>query len=316
MTGDALPPNVPSPARDGESEAWERAVRTAATGPVVVTAQETDAAWQQLAARLATAPERTQPTELTPLAGRQRRGWPRWTTVAAAAALVGVVLWRRAGASTEMHEATAPAGQRVSVQLADGSTMTLAAGSRAQWPQRFGHGAREVQLTGEAYFEVAHDTRHPFRVRVGRGVVEDIGTRFLVEAWSDTAALSVVVTEGLVAVADSVTHATRPLSTLTRVQAGERAALLADGAVRVAAADSGALAWLTGSLVFANTPLRDALPTLARWYGVRVEADSALLSRRLTGRFVQQPLPQLLQALGLALNVRVEQHGTSIRLVP
>jgi transmembrane sensor len=308
-----------SPYPPDEDAAFERALAEAARGPVVVTTAETDAAWQALAARVAQTAVTADAT-IVPITSaasvRRGRPWRRLTSLAAAA-LVAV----SAGLSWQyrqnaFREVTAPAGQRVAVQLPDGSHLTLAAGSHARWRKDFGDRARDVYLTGEAVLEVVHDTTRAFRIYTGNAVVEDIGTRFLVRAWPEQAGVDVLVTEGIVALADTTTaRRTAPLQRTTIV-AGQRGVLRADGTVQVTPADTSALAWMNGALHFDNAPLREALPIISRWYAVDIDADPALLERRLTGHFVQQSLPQLLDALGLALDVRVRRDSDGVHLQP
>ena len=92
------------------------------------------------------------------------------------------------------------AGEREAVTLVDGTRVTLAPTSRLQLPADYGQAGREMTLEGEALFEVMHNAAHPFRVRSGRVVTEDIGTRFAVRAWDNGAAVQVAVVEGRVGV--------------------------------------------------------------------------------------------------------------------
>lgn len=290
-------------AADPRRAALLRGVPDQLTTPAV----DTDAAWAALSARL-DAPV-VRPITSAPSMRRPAR-WPR---VAAAAALVLAAIggWRALAPST--IELVAPTGQRVSRTLPDGSTITLAAGSRARWSRDFGAATREVQLDGEGYFDVVHDTTRPFRVRARDGVAEDVGTRFVVRAWPELPHLEVAVEEGIVALADTA-QARSARGTL--LSAGQRGVLTDDGRVAVSTDVDEALGWIRGELVFDDTPLREALPAIGRWYGVTLTADATMADRRLTARFAQQPLEQLLEALGLALNARVRRDGTSITLAP
>ena len=214
------------------------------------------------------------------------------------------------------HTAEAPLGQRVSLTLPDGSVMTLAAGSRASWPRRFSGEQREVVVDGEAFFDVVHDSAVPFRVRVRDAVAEDVGTRFLVKGWPELTQVEVVVEEGVVALSDSVAIRTMPVEARTHLRAGERGRLQPDGSIAVATGRAGESAWLQGELSFTDAPLAEVLPVLSRWYNVTLTADPAVLSRRVTARFVTQPLPQLVASLQLALGLRTTQRGSTITLTP
>lgn len=297
------------------------AVRAAASGTTSVTAAETELAWQQLRARMDEATGTVVGT-ITPMgpsatSARPRpRALPRWWSYAAAAVLTigAVATWQRVAPARDVVDA--PLGQRVAVTLPDGSSITLAAGSRASWPRGFRGPVREIQLDGEAYFDVVHDSARPFIVRARDGVAQDVGTRFVVRAWPELRQLEVAVEEGIVALSDSAGYRTSPVARRPQLRAGQRGRLASDGRVSIAPVDSAAFSWLSGTLAFTDVPVSEALPVIGRWYGVTITAAPALADRRLTGRFVSQPLPQLLDALALALGASVERRGSQITLSP
>ena len=86
-----------------------------------------------------------------------------------------------------MQTITVPAGQRVNLDLPDGSNVWLNAGTTMKYPVSFMKGKREVILNGEAYFEVAHNEKSPFVVRTHAMDIEVLGTKFNVEAYSKKA---------------------------------------------------------------------------------------------------------------------------------
>jgi transmembrane sensor len=313
------PFSSPSPDADLPSGIVGKAVRAAASGDTVVTAQETEHAWQVLQARMAgmaresaTVVGTIAPAASAPAVRRK----PQWWSYAAAALLtVGAVgLWQRLSPARDV--VNAPLGQRVAVTLPDGSSITLAAGSTASWVRGFRGGAREIMLDGEAFFDVVHDDQRPFLVRARDGVAQDVGTRFIVRAWPELAQVEVAVEDGIVAFADSAAARTKPVSQRVQLHAGQRGRLAGDGSVAVRRADSAAFSWLTGTLAFADAPANEAIAVIGRWYGVQIAVDPTLASRRLTARFVSQPLPQLLDALALALGAKVERRGMQITLTP
>ena len=75
-----------------------------------------------------------------------------------------------------------PAGQRIGIDLADGTHVWLNSGSRIEYPAVFGRGSRRVKVSGEAMFDVTHDARRPFVVETYASTVEVLGTKFNVEA--------------------------------------------------------------------------------------------------------------------------------------
>ncbi|MGM9759889.1 MAG: FecR family protein [Parabacteroides sp.] len=87
---------------------------------------------------------------------------------------------------------------RADFTLEDGTIVTLNSNSRLRYSNRFGQQERQVQLQGEAYFEVAHDASRPFRVDVGEAEIEVLGTKFDVEAHGTSQEVTATLVEGSV----------------------------------------------------------------------------------------------------------------------
>jgi ferric-dicitrate binding protein FerR (iron transport regulator) len=174
-----------------------------------------------------------------------------------------------------------------------------------------------VYVEGEAYFEVASDPRTPFVVHTAQAVARDRGTKFGIRAYPGASQVEVVVVEGAVDL-----RATSP-----DVAASDSLFLVAadlgrlDNAGRLSVehgVDTATrLAWRTGRLVFRDTPLRDALPQLGRWYDADLQlGDSALAGYPLTASLKGEPLAKVLELIAAALNVRVERRGSAYVLYP
>jgi transmembrane sensor len=288
-------------AADPRREALLRGLRVAVTHAPAV---NTDAAWERLSARLDNSSVLPFRTAAPRVPGR---GWI--ALAAAASVLLAVAVWRVTGDGIE--SIVAPAGQRVTATLPDGSTIQLSAGSRASWRRDFSTKRRDVSLEGEGYFDVVHDDARPFRVWARNAVATDIGTRFVVRAWPELPSVEVAVDEGIVALAESASAAPG-----TRLAAGSRGRLQRDGQVIVTSDAATALGWTRGELVFDDTPLEEALPAIGRWYGVTIDPAPRLRDRRLTARLTQQPLPSVLEALEVVLGARVTRDGNRIVLAP
>ena len=103
----------------------------------------------------------------------------------------------------ELIEKVAERGQKLTVKLPDGSMVKLNANSRISYLSNFGNDSRDLQLTGEAFFEVQRDESRPFKIFLGDLEVEVLGTSFNVNAYPDQHAASVAVRTGKVAVSNS-----------------------------------------------------------------------------------------------------------------
>jgi transmembrane sensor len=217
-------------------------------------------------------------------------------------------------ATVAANEIVTPNGARNTVTLGDGSRVSLNAGSRLRWAPDFGARTRDVYLDGEAYFVVTHDATRPFRVHTRDAVAHDLGTRFTVRAYPEQPHVEVVVAEGAV----SLRH-DRAAADSAVVSAGQLGRLGKSGPPTV---ESNVpverwTAWTNGSLVLEGLTLAEAIPQLERWYDTTiVVADPRLAQRRVSARFHDETLPQMLDALSLALGARWQQSGRSITLAP
>ena len=274
-----------------------------------------DAAWARLRSRIAQSPGSPA------IRPHDRRSWPRWVAAAAVLIALGAGTYVTLGPRREgprdvafANEIVTPNGARQTITLGDGSRVTLNAGSRLRWAADFGARTRDVHLDGEAYFAVTHDATRPFRVHARGAVAHDLGTRFTVRAYDELAQIEVVVAEGAVSLrhdradADSAILATGQLGRL-----GQSGRPTVESNVAV----DRWTAWTNGSLVLEGLTVAEALPQLERWYDATIiVADPRLAARRVSARFHDETLPQMLDALTLALGAKWQQSGRTITLTP
>jgi transmembrane sensor len=232
--------------------------------------------------------------------------------VAAAAIIVfgGTMLWqniRRSRADAEIQTYATSVGERRQVVLKDGTTVLLGPTSRLLVPAvRPDNGDRLVLLDGVAYFSVVHDAAHPFTVKVGKFIIQDVGTAFSVDN-DDSAGTRVVVDSGKVSIGPADDHDQGEL-----LNARDRATVDSKGVVLVerSAVSDDDLAWTQGRLVFRDAPLILVGAELYRWYGVRLRvADSSLANLHLTASFSGEPVDRVLNVIALSLGARVEREG-------
>ncbi len=195
-------------------------------------------------------------------------------------------------------------GERATVELRDGTRVTLAPGTEI----RVAAVGRHIYLSGEAVFSVTHDPTQPFRVTAPSGTtVEDIGTQFDVRAYDKT--VRVVVADGSVSI-----QGTKPVI-LTR---GALGVVDSTGAARVTqgVAVDRYLAWSQGNLTFVNAPMREVIPELDRWYDIDVHLGSAKLADdRLTVTISDIPADVALDVIARALDASVVRSGQTVTLV-
>ncbi|HEX7091106.1 MAG TPA: FecR domain-containing protein [Longimicrobiales bacterium] len=265
---------------------------------------DVDAGWARLAERLDEEDRRTGARTW------RRRLAPALRAAAAIAVLLGgAALWQKRAtffgpSDVPAREVVAGVGQQMRITLGDGTRVVLGPASRIRFPERFRR-VRDVQLEGEAVFEVVPDRARPFRVRAGASVTEVLGTRFGVKAYPEDGYVQVVVAEGRVAVSGAGA-ADRGVGSAVHLTPGLAVRVESDGtvgpAVTVRADDL--LAWTEGRLVFHAAPLAEVARSLGRRFGVQLElAEPELGELRLTAEFRQPAAEEAVQLIARSLGL-------------
>ena len=243
---------------------------------------------------------------------RARQGLSRRSWLAAGAGLaasvaigVGVTNW-----ATSAETYVTAAGQMRKIVLADGSRVSLNAGSRMD--VRFERRARRVVMAdGEAVFKVTHDPQRPFLIDTGDREVRVVGTEFNLRQRGDTFALT--VRRGVVEVRPSGVPDARP----ARVTAGQRLTHRKGSgrSVQALANSDAAFAWTLGQLAYSDATLQDVAADLSRSLGTPVRvADSATGRIRFTGVLALDDRDAVLRHLEAFAPVRAERGPQGIIL--
>lgn len=196
------------------------------------------------------------------------------------------------------------AGERQHLQLADGSELDVAPRTRLR--VKFNGSQRHLELDdGQIVVTVAADSRRPFEVHAGGGVIRDIGTRFEVVASRDRT--RVVVAEGTVEISIPAQGQGLP----RRLRAGEAADFDSTGVSQVRPADPiASLAWTKGQLAFDAVPLAEAVSALNRHRKTPIELDDpALAGVRISGVFLLDDEAAALRALEQVVPIRFESKA-------
>lgn len=138
--------------------------------------------------------------------------------------------------------------------LADGTKVWLNAQSKLTFPTAFNGKERIVQLTGEAYFEVAHNARQPFKVQTEKQTIEDIGTSFDVNAYTDEPATTTTLVAGSVKIGQTFLKPGQQFNG-TKISEVNTAQYIA---------------WKNGDFDFRGDDIRTVMRQLARWYDIDV----------------------------------------------
>ncbi len=198
----------------------------------------------------------------------------RYTAELAAVLVVGLgvgTLWMKEHLSDWSQRTTAlevPAGHYLSMQLEDGSTVWLNSETRLEYPLVFAGRERRVKVSGEAFFDVAHDPEHPFIVETFACDVEVIGTQFDVVAEEQAGNFSASLVEGRVKVTN-------------RLAGGESVYLRPNESVHLVGNrlecermdDPDAFLWTEGMIGLKGVTFRELMDRFERGFGVTIVVD-------------------------------------------
>jgi ferric-dicitrate binding protein FerR (iron transport regulator) len=216
-------------------------------------------------------------------------------------------------APAPMREVVTGAGERQQVQFGDGSTAILGVKSKLRFASDFGMRPRDVYLEGEAYFTVRADSTNPFVVHAADTKTVDLGTEFVIRAYTSENLVRVVVAQGSVALGADVPNA--PASVVLR--RGELGSLARGALVPTVRLVDPAkyTGWVTGRLEFDNTPLPEVVAELGRWHDVELQlGDTSLARQTFTANLTAASLTETLTTLATVLHLRVERRGKTIVL--
>jgi transmembrane sensor len=204
-----------------------------------------------------------------------------------------------------------PRGGQYQVVLQDGSKVWLNAASSLRFPTAFTGKERTVQLTGEAYFEVAKNAAMPFKVQVNKMEVSVLGTHFNVMAYDDESSIKTTLLEGSVRVTKGNANAL--------LKPGQEAVLNpAEEGFKVDEADvDEAVAWKNGLFQFNSTGLKSIMRQISRWYNVEVSYEGDVSGKSFSGLISRNTnLSDVLKMLQLTREVQFKVEGKKITVLP
>jgi len=203
-----------------------------------------------------------------------------------------------------------PRGGQYQVVLPDGSKVWLNAASSLTYSTTFSKKERKVILKGEAYFEVAPATKHPFVVQTDHQQINVLGTRFNVNAYEDEGLVQTTLLDGAVKVrVSNHEHVLKP---------GQQSILRqTDQAFFIQAADlEKVMAWKNGYFIFNKENLHSVMRQVARWYDVDVRFNGSEKQEDIfVGRLPRSAdITDILKVLKLS-KVRYKMEGRTLMLL-
>lgn len=285
--------------------------------------------WAKLKAILRDIQARPAPLGIEP--ARSRSLWPYFTRIAAAIVLLagvwgGYQYWQQsqnresisvmesADSENTLFENTSQ--KIVPRTLPDGSEVWLSPHATLQYSKQFKSEFRDVELEGEAFFEVTHDPSHPFRVSSGDVLTTVLGTSFNIKANGQDRQYEVSVVTGKVSVSAPDPNGRRQSVQLLPRQQAIIDAASGQLAQKELPASAGKMAtWQPVSLTFQDATLEKVATQLEKEFDLKIRlANPQLANCRVKAVFDQQRLPEILDMITLMVEASYEMKGDTILL--
>lgn len=191
------------------------------------------------------------------------------------------------------------AGQTKIIVLPDGSTINMNAKSSIRYQVPFSNN-RNVELNGEAFFEVAHDNDHPFKIKSGNLITTVRGTTFNIRAYPEDDNIKIAVETGLVDVSDlnsiSVELFAGNLAIYDRI--------VSEILIKSDFNKSLNLGWKYGIIFFEDSSMKDVFNYLENWYDVSFDIkDGSIIQGNYTGKYTNPKLEDVLNGIALTSGV-------------
>jgi len=197
------------------------------------------------------------------------------------------------------------------VPLPDGTVIQLNNHSKLIYPERFAGDSREVFLEGEAYFNVKHDKKHPFIVRAGELKIRVLGTKFTVNASSQSPQITATLLEGSIEVSNEKRQMLMKPSQQLRYDVNSGNMLLTE-----LSNASREIRWTQNVWVLSETPLLDICQRMEHLFNVKIIImNDELIGKSFTGEFyTNESLESILKTMQTSTPFKYERKGKNIIL--
>jgi transmembrane sensor len=200
-------------------------------------------------------------------------------------------------------------GQKMRIFLPDGSIVFLNSASKLTYPEKFTGNEREVQLSGEAFFEVAGDPASPFIVKTDGLTTKVYGTSFNVSSYPDAEVISVSLVSGKVMVSRDGSSEIIPLKPGESAELNKRTGTM----VREQFDYKKTVLWKDGIIYFWDSSIHDVIEKLEQWYGVAIHVNKIPESLKpIRGSFDNEYLNNVLMSLGHTVNFKYRISGNEV----
>lgn len=199
-------------------------------------------------------------------------------------------------------------GRVTTLWLSDGTKVSLNSNSTLKYPKVFSRHKREVQLSGEALFEVAKDKTKPFTVNASGTKTTVLGTVFNISAYPAQTDIRIALLEGRVEVeagakVDKLILQPAEMATFNTLQAS---------LTKSSFEKSEVTAWLSGVLIFKNASFKDIAAQFQHLYGITLKNESADRNWNYTGQFIKTDYLTVVKSICFAKNLQFKEVNHTI----
>ncbi|WP_318345699.1 FecR family protein [Flagellimonas baculiformis] len=203
-------------------------------------------------------------------------------------------------------------GENRTVELSDGTKITLNANTTLSYPKTFSGESREVSLKGEAFFDVAHNPDKPFVVSTDNGMkIQVLGTVFNVRSYPEDLNVETTLVSGKVKVVeerDKKTVVLNPSQRATYVKNEDK--LIVDNVQT-----ENFTAWRRGKLIYDETPIRQVIGDLKRKYRIAISVESPeIMDYKYTGEFDNLSIEQIMDLFEVSSPILYKMKDNQITL--
>jgi len=273
-----------------------------------------------------------------------------WLSAAAAAVVIGYFVLNYVPLPSDSNNnrniqaqntVSTKRGSKSKIQLPDGTQVWLNADSKITYNENFSGKIREVELSGEAFFDVVHDTERPFVIHTNVIDVKVLGTAFNVRSYADEKNTETSLIRGSVEITlrnnpdkkivlkpndklivdnqEATAEASSPDVIRKQRQGSSHATLLTLGKVNFKENESSALEtlWVKNKLAFDKESLQEIALKIERWYDVKVNIpDSRIRKVEYSGVFEDEDLEQVMEALRITGNFHYDINKKEVTIRP
>ncbi|SFD16097.1 FecR family protein [Chitinophaga sp. CF118] len=211
-----------------------------------------------------------------------------------------------------MIEKYVPKGQREKITLPDGSEVELNGDSKLAYPSKFTGSSRELQLTGEAFFNVKQDSRHPFHITTQNLTITVLGTSFNLQCYPNKGLAKVALVTGRVGL-NKINH--QPDETIELAPSEMGVLKISDLSLRKTKFDiNEEIGWRQGIVVFKNADFNEIADRFDKIYNIRLVNLSHKTAFRFNGSFTKISPEELVKIICLSKQLSFTTNGNVITI--